>query len=145
MAVSDLMADSIQSAIAEFAAQNAFEIDFSKEGSLPAMERMASDELDIALIAIPDGHIRPDKERYSIYPLAYDISVLVVNEDNPLGEISIPQLAGIYGKNETEDNKFWGELGLSGWSGRGMRALAARKSQVFLLRYLNIPPTIQNF
>ncbi|CAI8322233.1 MAG: Phosphate-binding protein PstS [Opitutia bacterium UBA7350] len=123
IAVSDLLADTIESAIADFAEQNSMEFDFYKEGSLPAMERMTSDELDIAIIAIPDGYLRPDSERYSVIPLAYDLAVLTVNVDNPLGEISIPQLGGIFGKNETQDYKYWGDLGLSGWTGRSIKAM----------------------
>lgn len=125
ISVSDLMADSLEAQLTELAAQNSFEITFTKEGSLPALERLASDESDIAIIAIPDGHAMPDTTRYTTYPLAYDIAAIIVNEDNPIGEVTLAQLGGIFGSNETFDYKTWGELGLSGWTGRSIKIIAA--------------------
>ncbi len=125
ISVSDLMADSLETQLTELAGQNSFEITFTKEGSLPALERLASDESDIAVIAIPDGHAMPDATRYATYPLAYDIAAIVVNNDNPLGEVTISQLGGIFGSDETSDFKTWGELGLSGWTGRSIKVIAA--------------------
>lgn len=124
MAVSDLMADSLEASIASLAEQNSMEINFSKEGSLPALERLASDELDIAVIVVPAGHSMPDS-RYTVYPLAYDVAILAVNEDNPIGEVSLPQLQGIFGAEGREDFQTWDGLGLSGWIGRGIKTFAA--------------------
>ena len=129
ISVSDLMADSLEAHLTDLASQNSFEITFTKEGSLPALERLASDESDIAGIAIPDGHTMPDTTRYATYPLAYDIAAIVVNDDNPLGEVTLSQLGGIFGSNETSDFKTWGELGLSGWTGRSIKVIAAENDQ----------------
>ena len=128
VSVSDLMADSLEEQLTDLANQNSIEMTFSKEGSLPALERLASDESDIVVIAIPEGHSMPDAARYATYPLAHDIAVIVVNEDNPIGEVSLAQLGGIFGNNETFDYKTWGELGLSGWTGRGIKAIAAESA-----------------
>ena len=125
ISVSDLMADSLEKHLTELADQNSFEITFTKEGSLPALERLASDESDIAVIAIPDGHAMPDATRYAVYPLAYLIAAIVVNDDNPLEEVTVSQLGGIFGSNEILDYKTWGELGLSGWTGRSIKVIAA--------------------
>lgn len=124
MAVSDLMADSLEASIAELAEQNSLKINFSKQGSLPALERLASDELDIAVIVVPQGHSMPDS-RYTVYPFAYDVAVLVVNEDNPVGEVSLPQLQGIFGAEGRDDYQTWDRLGLSGWTGRSIKTFAA--------------------
>ena len=124
MAVSDLMADSLEASIAELAEQNSLKINFSKQGSLPALERLASDELDIAVIVVPQGHSMPDS-RYTVYPFAYDVAVLAVNEDNPVGEVSLPQLQGIFGAEGRDDYQTWDGLGLSGWTGRSIKTFAA--------------------
>lgn len=124
MAVSDLMADSLEASIADLAEQNSLKISFSKQGSLPALERLTSDELDIAVIVLPEGHAMPDS-RYTVYPLAYDVAVLAVNEDNPIGEVSLPQLEGIFGSDGREDYQSWEGLGLSGWTGRSIKTFAA--------------------
>jgi phosphate transport system substrate-binding protein len=124
IAVSDLMADSLEASIADLAEQNSLEISFSKQGSLPALERLASDELDIAVIVVPEGHAMPDS-RYTVYPLAYDVAVLAVNEDNPIGEVSLPQLEGIFGSDGREDYQSWEGLGLSGWTGRSIKTFAS--------------------
>lgn len=124
IAVSDLLGDFMEAPLETLAEENSFEIEFSKQGSLPAMERLASDELDIAVIAVPDGHTMPDS-RYVTYPLAYDIAVLLLNENNPLAELSLESLRGVFGANERNDFNSWDDLGLSGWTGRNIKALAA--------------------
>ena len=125
ISVSDLLSDTLEAQLSNVASLNSFEITYYKEGSLPALERMASDELDMAIIAVPDGHVMPDSARYTTYPLAYDISVIIVNEDNPMGEASLSELGGIFGNNETLDYQTWNELGLSGWAGRSIKMMAA--------------------
>lgn len=124
MAVSDLMADSLEASIAELAEQKSLEINYSKQGSLPALERLASDELDIAVIAVPKGHSMPDS-KYTVYPFAYDVAVIAVNEDNPVGELSLPQLEGVFGTDGRAGYQTWDELGLSGWTGRSIKKFAA--------------------
>jgi DNA-binding transcriptional LysR family regulator len=63
-------------------------------GSLPALDRLRSDEIDLAIVAVPEGDEVP-RDEFNIYPFAYDAAVLVVNESNPIDEISVAR-SGAY-------------------------------------------------
>jgi ABC-type phosphate transport system substrate-binding protein len=89
---------------------------------LPALDRLRSDEIDLAIIAVPEGDQVP-RDEFSTYAFAYDAAVLVVNESNPIDEISVARLGGIFGSNEELTLNTWGELGLSGWGNRNIKAL----------------------
>ena len=64
------------------------------------------------------------RDEFNIYPFAYDVAVIVVNDSNPIDEISVARLGGIFGSNEEFNLNTWGELGLSGWGSRNIKALA---------------------
>ena len=46
----------------------------------------------------------------------------VVNDSNPIDEISVARLGGIFGSNEELNLNTWGEFGLSGWGSRNIKA-----------------------
>jgi len=122
MAASDLLADFISPPLTTFAEENNLDLKIDGIGSLPAMDRLRSDEIDLAIIAIPEGEKVP-RDQFNVYPLAYDTSVIVVNSGNPMDEISIPRLGGIFGSNEEFNFNTWGELGLAGWGSRNIKPL----------------------
>ena len=107
IAASDLLADHIKSPILAYGEEHATTFNISKIGSLPALDRLRSDEIDLAIIAVPEGTEVP-REEFSVYPFAYDVAVLVVNESNPIDEISLSHLGGIYGTNEEFSFNTWG-------------------------------------
>ncbi|MGB0743577.1 MAG: PstS family phosphate ABC transporter substrate-binding protein [Opitutales bacterium] len=123
MAASDLLADYISPQLKAFAEEKKLDLKIEGLGSLPAMERLKSDEIDLAIIAVPEGE-DVAREEFSIYPFAYDAAVIVVNSSNPMDEISIPRLGGIFGTNEEFNFNTWGELGLTGWGTRNIKPLA---------------------
>ena len=123
LAASDLLAEFIKPPLQAFAAENAIDLKISAIGSLPAIDRLRSDEIDLAIIAVPEGAPVP-RDDFSVYPFAYDAAVIAVNSSNPINEISIPRLGGIFGSNEEFNFNTWGELGLSGWGSRNIKPLA---------------------
>lgn len=123
MAVSDLLADFIEPSLKSYAEENELTLNFDGIGSLPAMERLQAEEIDIAIVAFPEGSEVPRQE-FSLYPFAYDSAVIVVNGGNPVNEISLPRLGGIFGSSEEFSFSTWGELGLSGWRTRNIKPLA---------------------
>lgn len=128
MVASDLLAEFIAPSLAVFAEENDLDFKIEALGSLPALDRLRSDEVDLAIIAVPEDEKVP-REDFSIYPFAYDAAVVVVNASNPIDEISIPRLGGIFGGNEELNFNTWGELGLSGWGSRNIRPLAGPAKQ----------------
>ncbi|MFU8847372.1 MAG: PstS family phosphate ABC transporter substrate-binding protein [Opitutales bacterium] len=123
MAVSDLLAEFIEPSLKSYAGENGLVLNFDSIGSLPAMERLQAEEIDIAIVAFPEGSEVP-RQKFSLYAFAYDSAVIVVNGGNPVNEISLPRLAGIFGSSEEFSFSTWGELGLSGWRTRNIKPLA---------------------
>ena len=123
IAASDLLADYIKVPLKAYAAENDSTYVVDSIGSLPALDRLRSGEIDLAIIAVPEGNEVP-RDEFSVYPFAYDVAVIAVNATNPIDEISVARLGGIFGSNEELNLNTWGELGLSGMGSRNVKALA---------------------
>lgn len=123
IAASDLLADYIQAPLKAYGEEQGLTFAIDTIGSLPAVDRLRSDEIDLAIIAVPKGEEVPRNE-FNIYPFAYDAALIVVNESNPIGEISIAHLGGIFGSNEEYSFNTWGDMKLSGWGSRNIKPLA---------------------
>jgi ABC-type phosphate transport system substrate-binding protein len=132
IAASDLLADYIKSPLNACAVENDITLVVDSIGSLPALDRLRSDEIDLAIIAVPDGEEVP-RDEFSVYPFAYDVAVIVVNASNPIDEISVASLGGIFGSNEELNLNTWGELGLSGRGSRNIKALAGTSDESIAL------------
>lgn len=122
MVVSDLLAEAISPPLQKAAAQKDLDLKIKTLGSLPAMDRLRAGEIDLAVIAIPDGEEIP-RDEFRIHSFAYDVAVIAVNMSNPINEISKPGLAGIFGSGEQLNYKSWGDLGLAGWGSRTIKPL----------------------
>jgi ABC-type phosphate transport system substrate-binding protein len=132
IAASDLLADYIKAPLKAYAAENDSTFVVDSIGSLPALDRLRSDEIDLAIIAVPDGHKVP-RDEFSVYPFAYDVAVIAVNATNPINEISLARLGGIFGSNEELNVNTWGELGLSGRGSRNIKALVGTSDESIAL------------
>ncbi len=126
VSASDLLADYIVEPLESYGADNGIDFNIDGIGTLPAMDRLRSDETDLAIIAVPEGDEAP-RDGLMVYPFAYDVAVVVVNQSNPIDEISMAGLGGIFGANEELNHNTWGDLGLSGWGNRSIKPLAAQK------------------
>ena len=132
IAASDLLADYIKVPLEAYAAENDATFFVDSIGSLPALERLRSDEIDLAVIAVPEGDEVP-RDEFNVYPFAYAVAVLVVNDSNPIDEISIASLGGIFGSNEELNLNTWGELGLSGLGSRNIKVIAGTSDESIAL------------
>jgi len=132
IAASDLLADYIQAPLEAYGEENDTTFVVDSIGSLPALDRLRSDEIDLAIIAVPESTEVP-RDEFSIYPFAYDAAVVVVNDSNPIDEISLSRLGGIFGASEEFNFNTWGDLGLSGWGSRNIKALAGTSEESIAL------------
>jgi len=123
IAASDLLSDYIEAPLKAYGESHDVDFDIDGIGSLPALDRLRSDEIDLAIIAVPEGDLVP-RDEFSIYPFAYDAAVIVVNDSNPIDEISLARLGGVFGTSEEFNFNTWGDLGLSGWGSRNIKPLA---------------------
>lgn len=132
IAASDLLADYIEAPLEAYGEESGYAFSIDGIGSLPALDRLRSDEIDLAIIAVPEGD-EVFREEFDIYPFAYDAAVVAVNESNPIDEISLAYLGGIFGANEEFNFNTWGDLRLSGWGSRNIKALAGTNSESIAL------------
>ena len=132
IAVSDLLEEYIGEPLHVYGSENDTTLVIDSIGSLPALDRLRSDEIDLAIVAIPEGDEVPHNE-FNIYPFAYDVAVLVVNDSNPIDEISVAQLGGIFGSDEELNLNNWGEFGLSGWGSRDIKAFVGTNDKSIAL------------
>ncbi len=110
---SDLLQDAVVEPLEAFADRKHLDIGIDLYGSIPAMSQLRNNEAQLAFIARPDeGKFQIDGLK--IIPFAYQVAVIAVNSDNPLTELNLKQLAGIFGTSSEEYYGRWGELGLSG-------------------------------
>lgn len=128
ISASDLLADYISEPLAAYGAENDIKFDVVSIGSLPALDRLRSDEIDMAIIAVPDSDTVP-RDEFQVYPFAYDVAVVAVNNSNPINEISLSSLGGIFGSNEEFNYNSWGDLGLLGWGSRAIKPLAGHTNE----------------
>jgi ABC-type phosphate transport system substrate-binding protein len=128
IAASDLLADYIAEPLNAYGTEHSIEFKIDSIGSLPALDRLRSDEIDLAIIAVPQDTDVP-RDEFRIYPFAYDVAVVAVNESNPINEISMSRLGGIFGSDEEHNYTSWGDLGLSGWGNRSIKALAGQTDE----------------
>jgi ABC-type phosphate transport system substrate-binding protein len=123
IAASDLLATSIEEPLREYASEREMEVVLDSIGSLPALDKLRANEIDLAIIAVPEDAEVPRRE-FTVYPFAYAAAVVAVNENNPISEISLSQLGAVFGSQEELNVRTWGDLGFSGWGNRSIKALS---------------------
>jgi ABC-type phosphate transport system substrate-binding protein len=101
-----------------------------KSGTLPMIEDFLSNRLDICIVALPEASDFPLLEGDNIIkiPFAYKSSVVVVNAENPISEITIDQLATIFGTSSTSSNLLnWRDFGMTSFSTSTIKAYAVKE------------------
>ncbi|WOO40933.1 PstS family phosphate ABC transporter substrate-binding protein [Rubellicoccus peritrichatus] len=121
---SDLLSEPLIGPLEEFAKKSEIELSLDFIGSLPAINALHDGDATIGLIAIPQGDPLPE-DRLRLIPFAYQVAFVLFNANNPLSELSIPELARIYALNASPHIDRWGQLDAGG-------ALMTRTVQPFI-------------
>ena len=116
-----------------------------QSGSLPMIEDFVSNRLDICILALPEDSEFPVLEDDNIIkiPFGYKSSVVVVNAENPISEITIDQLARMFGDSSATANLMsWRDFGISSFSTSSIKAYATKEddgisSDLFRYKVLN--------
>jgi ABC-type phosphate transport system substrate-binding protein len=117
---SDLLATHFGAALAEYAEARGLDVTTDFSGSFPGVEGLRSGELDLAIVAVPDGMEVPGGDFRSEYVGAKVLAV-VVSTGNPLTQVTLRQLGGVFGESEATNVTRWGQLGLTGeWANRSI-------------------------
>ncbi len=130
---SDLFDELMSPALRVYADTTSLPVKVNLIGSQPGMVSLREGEADLALVALPDG-IPEDREGFTYHPLAFKVAMVAVHKDNPMTEISLPQLAGIFSAQAPDYFSEWEELGQSGrMSGRTIQPIVLSQPESVLL------------
>ncbi|WP_309384864.1 PstS family phosphate ABC transporter substrate-binding protein [Cerasicoccus frondis] len=110
---SDLLAPAVKPVVEGYAEHNDVNIQMEFIGSVPGKEDLKAGKADLAILAAPnDSHL--PSGNFKVLPVAYEVAYIVVEKLNPLTEISVEQLGGIFGNSSVQKFDRWGELNLQG-------------------------------
>ena len=101
-----------------------------QSGSLPMIEDFLSDRLDICILALPEDTEFPvlEDEKIIKIPFGYKSSVVVVNAENPISEITIDELASMFGDSSATANLLsWRDFGMSSFSTSSIKAYSVKE------------------
>jgi phosphate transport system substrate-binding protein len=117
---SDLLATHFGPALVEYAEARGIAVTAEFIGSYPGMEGLRNGQIDLAIVAVPDGMEAPGGD-FRVEYIGAKVLAVVVSEGNPLTQITLRQLGGVFGESEATNVTRWGQLGLAGeWSNRSI-------------------------
>lgn len=117
---SDLLASHFAPALAAYAESRGIEAKVEFHGSYSGLEGLKNGSIDLAIIAVPDGKGLPEGGFRKEY-LGAKVAAVMVSEANPVSQVTLRQLGGIFGESEATNLTRWGQLGLGGeWSARSV-------------------------
>ena len=90
------------------------------DGTRAALAELRSGRAQLAIVAFAPGETLPETE-FRLVPLAHQVVVVVVNSANPVQQLNLAQLAGLFGEREALNLRSWGALGGSGvWANKAV-------------------------
>lgn len=105
---SDIIAPVIKESLEKLANREGLKVKFQMNGTYSAMKEFSDGKCDIAIIALPKGRKLPDN--LTAIPLAYQAAYVIVNSINPLEEISVKILKGIFSAAANPRIETWEQI-----------------------------------
>lgn len=126
---SDLMRETMREGLARFAKAQGLDLVIDMNGTIPGLKELRTSKSDFAVIARPPlGEALP--EGLVARPLCAEVVYVAVNAGNPVSEISLRQLANIYGQKSEVTADRWSGIGLTGvWGMRPLLSFAPSVNQ----------------
>ena len=116
----DLLGVDFSKALYDYAGRHDIVLALAFDGSRPGLDRLKDGRADLALLVLPPGE-EDAAAAFEAATLAYHRVVVLVPPASPVVQVTLDQLAGIFGVGGPVSFSRWGELGLSGdWSGRAI-------------------------
>lgn len=103
------------------------------QGSEPALKALRAKEAQLAFVLETPGS-KQDFSGLRRLPIAYQAAIFVVSDKNPLQHLSVAQIRGLFGSDESSKVTRWGDVGAgSEWSNRPVtvRAIAPKASLTY--------------
>ena len=117
---SDIAGPVIKSACEKSAKDASVKASYDLQGTYPAMPKLKNGEADLGIIAVPKGNTLP--EGFMCIPILHHAAIVAVNGQNPVDEMSVKQLNGIFGKKAVRIEK-WEEISKSMGHLRGIQPM----------------------
>ena len=94
------------------------------DGSRTGLTQLMSGRADLAVLTL-SSEDAPDAAVYATVPIAWHTVAVVVPSATPLAQVTLAQLAAVFGADEPVTYNRWGDLGLTGeWAGTPITPLA---------------------
>ena len=103
---SDIVGPVLRDASLGSAKEASAEASYDMQGTYPAMPKLANGEADLGIIAVPKGSPLP--EGFVAIPILHHAAIVAVNGQNPIDELSVTQLKGIFAKKSARIEKWEG-------------------------------------
>jgi ABC-type phosphate transport system substrate-binding protein len=145
----DLFSEEIIESIQRKLTADGHTIDLRFEGSLAAREALAIGTAEAVLVALPDPSERFDTSLMR-YPVCSQVAALAVHETNPIFQMDLATLAGLYATGGTllnwsqlSEDPFWKDRKISLYKAESGAALAAELFSAMALNHQDTKPTVR--
>jgi len=131
IAVSDLIADRISGTIQTLATSHSIQASVIKTGSLPALYALRADEIPLAIVVAPEksDYAKLPEGTFNTFTIAYTTAIIAVNKSNPINEVSLDDLRGVFSFSADPDIETWDLLGVSSLAGRSIKPLTIHSTE----------------
>ena len=119
---SDILRPVVADEVAKLSKSAGLDVSVDMRGTYLALPEILDGKSDVAIIVLPAGRKLPDGLR--AFPFAFQAAVVVVNDVNPIEEISTKQLFDIYSRKAEPRAESWRQIGVSDVSLRDIMAIS---------------------
>ena len=129
---SDLIPNEFQTILEQKHLASDIALNITQSGTIPMIEEFRSGNLDLCVLASPEGTLAslPEELEISKIPIAYQSAVVIVHPDNPINELTLDQLASIFGNDaSTVKVRSWRDIGLASFTMSLINPYAVHQSE----------------
>lgn len=135
---SDFFEPVLAAPAAEFNRDNPAPLALQLTGTMPALADLQADRIALAIVALKPGGA-PVGPEFRQVPLAYATVYFAVPEGSAVNQLTLEQVAGIFGSGAGGDSRRWSDLGFTGqWSAKAVSThafIAPRSLALELFRH----------
>lgn len=132
IAGSDLLQPLLEMPLNTAAEEAGVPLNLNLTGSVQGRKLLEDGSAQLAILAIPQGDTAPSG--FPQFTFASQIAMVVVHNTNPIAELSVAQLASIFGQAGQRNTRQWSELELGGaWTSRTINLSAVRGNQLLTM------------
>ncbi len=105
---SDLLQTAIGEPLTRYVQQKHLAVKVDMAGSIPALSKLKTGEVQLAILDAPLGQAPAPKE-FTAIPLCFAVDYIVVNQTNPINALDLREVAAVFGSTQRTAVD-WGDL-----------------------------------